>query len=479
MPQWSRKLKRPWRTTEGGIIMAGKEYRTITDVKGPLVFLEKTEPVAFGEIVTLKLSNGTIKNGQVLDTSDDLVVVQVFEGTAKVDRNTGVTFMGDVFKLPVSTDLVGRILDGAGRPRDGGPEIVAEEKADIIGEAINPFSRKSPHDFIQTGISAIDCCTTLVRGQKLPIFSASGLPHNDIALQIARQAKLKDSDEEFIVVFCAMGITAEEYNYFRSDLERTGALENAVLFVNLADDPAVERIITPRLALTAAEYLAFEKDYHVLVIYTDMTNYCDALRQIGAAREEVPGRRGYPGYMYTDLAMLYERAGIIKGKKGSITQFPILTMPGDDITHPIPDLSGYITEGQIVISRELYQQGIYPPINVLPSLSRLMGSCIGAKTTREDHKSVSDQMYAAYAQGRELRGLVAIVGEDALNERDKQLLDFAGIFEDKFLRQGQDEDRSIDDTLDLCWELMSSISTKYLVRLDQKWIEKYHPDNRA
>ena len=459
--------------------MSGKEYRTITDVKGPLVFLNKTEPVAFGEIVQLRMSDGSMKNGQVLDTSDELVIVQVFEGTAGVDLNTGVKFMGDVFKLPVSDDLIGRILDGAGRPRDDGPDIVAEENADIIGAAINPYSRQSPHDFIQTGISAIDCCTTLVRGQKLPIFSASGLPHNDIALQIARQAKLKDSDQEFIVVFCAMGITSEEYNFFRSDLERTGALEKAVLFVNLADDPAVERIITPRLALTAAEYLAFEKDYHVLVIYTDMTNYCDALRQIGAAREEVPGRRGYPGYMYTDLAMLYERAGIIKGKKGSITQFPILTMPGDDITHPIPDLSGYITEGQIVISRELHQAGIYPPINVLPSLSRLMGSCIGAKTTREDHKSVSDQMYAAYAQGRELRGLVAIVGEDALNERDKQLLDFSGVFEDKFLRQSRDEDRSIDETLDLCWTLMSDIDTKYLVRLDQKWIEKYHPDNKS
>ncbi len=365
--------------------MTGKEYRTITDVKGPLVFLNKTEPVAFGEIVSLRLSNGTIKK----------VIVQVFEGTAKIDREAGVTFMGDVFKLPVSEDLIGRILDGAGRPRDGGPDIVAEQYDDIIGAAINPYSRRSPHDFIQTGISAIDCCTSLVRGQKLPIFSASGLPHNDIALQIARQAKLTGSDEEFIVVFCAMGITAEEYNFFRADLERTGALEHAVLFVNLADDPAVERIITPRLALTAAEYLAFEKDKHVLVIYTDMTNYCDALRQIGAAREEVPGRRGYPGYMYTDLAMLYERAGLVKGKKGSITQFPILTMPGDDITHPIPDLSGYITEGQIVISRELHQQGIYPPINVLPSLSRLMGSCIGEKTTREDHKSVSDQMYAS------------------------------------------------------------------------------------
>ena len=459
--------------------MSGKEYRTITDVKGPLVFLNKTEPVSYGEIVQLKLSDGSIKNGQVLDTSDDQVIVQVFEGTASVDRQTGIKFLGDVFKLPVSKGLIGRILDGAGRPRDGGPEIVAEEMADIIGAAINPYSRQSPEAFIQTGISAIDACTSLVRGQKLPIFSASGLPHNDIALQIARQAKLVGSDDDFVVVFCAMGITAEEYNFFVHDLERTGALENAALFVNLADDPAVERLITPRLALTAAEYLAFEHDYHVLVIYTDMTNYCESLRQIGAAREEVPGRRGYPGYMYTDLAMLYERAGLVKGKKGSITQFPILTMPGDDITHPIPDLSGYITEGQIVISRELHQKGIYPPINVLPSLSRLMNAGIGPGKTREDHKSVSDQLYAAYAQGRELRGLVAIVGEDALNERDLQLLKFADIFEDKFLRQSRDEDRAIEDgTLDLAWNLLSNIDTKYLVRLDQKWIDKYHPTEK-
>jgi len=459
--------------------MSGKEYRTITDVKGPLVFLNKTEPVAYGEIVQLRLTDGTMKNGQVLDTSDDQVIVQVFEGTASVDRQTGVKFLGDVFRLPVSKDLIGRILDGAGRPRDGGPAIVPDEMADIIGAAINPYSRQSPESFIQTGISAIDACTSLVRGQKLPIFSASGLPHNDIALQIARQAKLVDSDDDFVVVFCAMGITAEEYNFFVHDLERTGALENAALFVNLADDPAVERLITPRLALTAAEYLAFEHDYHVLVIYTDMTNYCESLGQIGAAREVVPGRRGYPGYMYTDLAMLYERAGLVKGKKGSITQFPILTMPGDDITHPIPDLSGYITEGQIVISRELHQKGIYPPINVLPSLSRLMNAGIGPGKTREDHKSVSDQLYAAYAQGRELRGLVAIVGEDALNERDLQLLKFADVFENKFLRQSRDEDRSIDEgTLDLAWDLLTSIDTKYLVRLDQKWIDKYHPDEK-
>ncbi|HIN03602.1 MAG: V-type ATP synthase subunit B [Methanobacteriota archaeon] len=458
--------------------MSGKEYRTITDVKGPLVFLNKTEPVAFGEIVQLRLTDGTVKNGQVLDTSNDQVVVQVFEGTARIDRQTGVKFLGDVFRLPVSKDLIGRILDGAGRPRDGGPPIVAERMADIIGAAINPYSRRSPESFIQTGISAIDACTSLVRGQKLPIFSAAGLPHNDIALQIARQAKLVGSDDDFVVVFCAMGITAEEYNYFVSDLERTGALENAALFINLADDPAVERLITPRLALTAAEYLAFEHDYHVLVIYTDMTNYCESLREIGAAREEVPGRRGYPGYMYTDLAMLYERAGLVKGKKGSITQFPILTMPGDDITHPIPDLSGYITEGQIVISRELHQKGIYPPINVLPSLSRLMNAGIGPGKTREDHKSVSDQLYAAYAQGKELRGLVAIVGQDALNERDLQLLKFADLFENKFLRQSRDEDRTIESTLDLAWDLLTNIDTKFLVRLDQKWIDKYHPTEK-
>ena len=459
--------------------MSGKEYRTITDVKGPLVFLNKTEPVAYGEIVQLRLTDGSMKNGQVLDTSDDQVIVQVFEGTSSVDRQTGVKFLGDVFRLPVSKDLIGRILDGAGLPRDGGPAIVPDEMADIIGAAINPYSRESPESFIQTGISAIDACTSLVRGQKLPIFSAAGLPHNDIALQIARQAKLVGSDDDFVVVFCAMGITAEEYNFFVHDLERTGALENAVLFVNLADDPAVERLITPRLALTAAEYLAFEHDYHVLVIYTDMTNYCESLRQIGAAREEVPGRRGYPGYMYTDLAMLYERAGLVKGKKGSITQFPILTMPGDDITHPIPDLSGYIREGQIVISRELHQKGIYPPINVLPSLSRLMNAGIGPGKTREDHKSVSDQLYAAYAQGRELRGLVAIVGDDALKARDLQVLKFSDIFENEFLRQSRDEDRSISEgTLDLAWDLLTNIDTKYLVRLDQKWIDKYHPTEK-
>jgi V/A-type H+-transporting ATPase subunit B len=336
-----------------------------------------------------------------------------------------------------------------------------------------------PADFIQTGISTIDGTNTLVRGQKLPIFSGAGLPHNKVALQIARQAKVPGSTESFAVVFAAMGITKEEANYFMQDFERTGALERAVVFLNLADDPAVERIITPRLALTTAEYLAFELGMHVLVILTDMTNYCEALRQIGAAREEVPGRRGYPGYMYTDLACLYERAGMIKGLKGSVTQIPILTMPGDDITHPIPDLTGYITEGQIVVNRDLHRKGIYPPVNVLPSLSRLMNLGIGKGRTREDHKKVSDQMYAGYAEGNDLRGLVAIVGKDALSERDRLLLEFADIFENRFVRQGYDEDRTIEDTLNLGWDLLATLPVEQLVRIDRELIQKYHPKFRT
>ncbi|MDD1666410.1 MAG: V-type ATP synthase subunit B, partial [Methanomicrobiales archaeon] len=373
-----------------------REYRTVTRIAGPLIFVEKTEPVGYGELVNIVLSDGSIKRGQVLDTSDELVVAQVFETTAGIGRDSGIRFTGETIKMPVGRELLGRILSGGGSPIDGGPEIVPEKRQEITGAAINPYARHSPEEFIQTGISTIDGMNTLVRGQKLPIFSGAGLPHNDIALQIARQAKVVGSKEPFAVVFAAMGITKEEANHFMADFERTGALERAVVLLNLADDPAVERIITPRLALTTAEFLAFELGMHVLVILTDMTNYCEALRQIGAAREEVPGRRGYPGYMYTDLASIYERAGLIHGVKGSITQFPILTMPGDDITHPIPDLSGYITEGQLVISRELHRKGIYPPINVLPSLSRLMNLGIGAKHTREDHKKVSDQLYAVY-----------------------------------------------------------------------------------
>ncbi|MDI6867027.1 ATP synthase subunit B [Methanoculleus sp.] len=455
-----------------------KEYRTVTQIAGPLVFVEKTEPVGYGELVNIITADGTIKRGQVLDTSDEIVVVQVFEATAGIGRDSGIRFTGETIKMPVGRDMLGRILSGGGKPIDGGPEIVPEKRLDITGAAINPYARSSPEDFIQTGISTIDGMNTLVRGQKLPIFSASGLPHNDVALQIARQAKVPGSKEEFAVVFAAMGITREEANYFMADFEKTGALERSVVFLNLADDPAVERTITPRLALTTAEYLAFDLGYHVLVILTDMTNYCEALRQIGAAREEVPGRRGYPGYMYTDLASIYERAGIIKGVRGSVTQIPILTMPGDDITHPIPDLTGYITEGQIVVSRDLHRKGIYPPINVLPSLSRLMNLGIGEGHTREDHKKVSDQLYAAYAEGNDLRGLVAIVGKDALSERDRMFLEFADLFEDRFVRQGLYEDRSIEETLDLGWELLATLPEEQLVRIDRALIQKYHPKYR-
>ena len=455
-----------------------KEYRTITQIAGPLVFVEKTEPVGYGELVNIITADGTVKRGQVLDTSDEIVVVQVFEATAGIGRDSGIRFTGETIKMPVGRDMLGRILSGGGKPIDGGPEIVPEKRLDITGAAINPYARSSPEDFIQTGISTIDGMNTLVRGQKLPIFSASGLPHNDVALQIARQAKVPGSKEEFAVVFAAMGITREEANYFMADFEKTGALERSVVFLNLADDPAVERTITPRLALTTAEYLAFDLGYHVLVILTDMTNYCEALRQIGAAREEVPGRRGYPGYMYTDLASIYERAGIIKGVKGSVTQIPILTMPGDDITHPIPDLTGYITEGQIVVNRELHRKGIYAPINVLPSLSRLMNLGIGEGHTREDHKKVSDQLYAAYAEGNDLRGLVAIVGKDALSERDRMFLEFADLFEDRFVRQGLYEDRSIVETLELGWDLLSTLPEEQLVRIDRELIQKYHPKYR-
>jgi len=456
-----------------------KEYKTITEVSGPLIFLEKTEPVGFGELVQINLPDGTTKRGQVLDTSAETVVVQVFEGTGGLNDESGVVFTGETIKLSVAKDMLGRILSGSGEPLDGGPRIVPDDRIDVNGASMNPYSRMPPRDFIQTGISTIDGTNTLVRGQKLPIFSGSGLPHNEIALQIARQAKVLGSDEQFAVVFAAMGITNEEAQYFMEDFEKTGALERAVVFLNLADDPAVERLITPRMALTAAEYLAYEHDMHVLVILTDITNYCEALRQMGAAREEVPGRRGYPGYMYTDLASLYERAGVIKGKKGSVTQFSILTMPGDDITHPIPDLSGYITEGQIVVSRELHRKGIYPPINVLPSLSRLMNSGIGEGQTREDHKAVSDQMYALYAEGRDMRGLVAIVGKDALSERDQKVLEFADLFEDRFVRQGRDEDRHIiDDTMRIAWEILAELPQAQLVRVDNKFIDKYHPAHK-
>jgi V/A-type H+-transporting ATPase subunit B len=455
-----------------------KEYKTINEIKGPLLFVEKTEPVGFSELVEIRTEKGEVKRGQVLDTSNEVVVVQVFEGTGGLGKESSVKFTGDVIKMPLSPDIIGRVLSGSGQPKDGGPPIVPDVEREIAGAAINPAAREKPRAFIQTGISTIDGTNTLVRGQKLPIFSGAGLPHNDVALQIARQAKALGEAEPFAVVFCAMGITNEEAQHFMADFERTGALERAVIFLNLADDPAVERLLTPRLGLTTAEYLAFDLDMHVLVIYTDMTNYCEAMRQMGAAREEVPGRRGYPGYMYTDLAIQYERAGIITGKKGSITQFPILTMPGDDITHPIPDLSGYITEGQLIVSRELHRKGIYPPIDIRPSLSRLMNSGIGAGHTREDHRAVSDQLYAYYAEGCDLRGLVAIVGKEALSERDRLVLEFADAFEQKFVNQGRDEDRSIFDTLDIGWSLLQALPETMLTRIDDHLIKKYHPRYR-
>jgi len=458
-----------------------KEYQTITEISGPLVFAEVDEPVGYDEIVEIETADGEIRRGQVLDTSSGTVAIQTFEGTGGIDRQSSVRFLGETMKMPVTEDLLGRVLDGSGNPIDDGPEIVPDERRDIVGEAINPYSREYPEEFIQTGVSAIDGMNTLVRGQKLPIFSGSGLPHNDLALQIARQATVPEEEEgddddgsEFAVIFGAMGITAEEANEFMDDFERTGALERSVVFMNLADDPAVERTVTPRLALTTAEYLAFDKGYHVLVILTDMTNYCEALREIGAAREEVPGRRGYPGYMYTDLAQLYERAGRIKGQEGSVTQIPILTMPSDDITHPIPDLTGYITEGQILVDRDLNSQGIQPPVNVLPSLSRLMDDGIGEGLTRGDHGGVSDQIYAAYAEGEDLRDLVNIVGREALSERDNKYLDFADRFEEEFVDQGYNTNRDIDETLGIGWELLSMLPKDELNRIDEEFIEEHY-----
>jgi len=452
------------------------EYLTVGEISGPLLFIKNISDVAYGEIVKIRSPTGEIRTGQVLEAGIDFAVVQVFEGTKGLDtKGTAVRFTGETMKFGLSPQILGRIFDGSGKPIDGGPDVIPEERRDINGSPINPSSREYPREFIQTGISAIDGMNTLVRGQKLPIFSGSGLPHNELAAQIARQAKVRGEGEEFAVVFCAMGITNEEANFFIRDFERTGALERAVLFLNLADDPTIERLILPRLALTTAEYLAFNMDMHVLVILTDMTNYCEALREIAAAREEVPGRRGYPGYMYTDLATIYERAGRIKGKKGSITQIPILTMPDDDITHPIPDLTGYITEGQIVLSRRLHRQGIYPPIDVLPSLSRLMKQGIGEGRTREDHDDVSNQLYAAYAEGKDLEDLTKVVGEEALSDRDRKYLDFVVEFENRFVNQGKDEDRSIEETLSIAWDILSILPKEELKRIDVKYIEKYYP----
>ncbi|MCQ8894527.1 MAG: V-type ATP synthase subunit B [Methanolinea sp.] len=456
-----------------------REFRTVSYVSGPLIFVERPKGVSFGETARITLPDGEVRNGQVLDISRDLAVVQVYEGTSGVDNKaTQVRFTGQSPSIDVSIDMLGRVFSGVGKPRDGRPDIIPEDTVDISGMPINPYSRDKPSDFIQTGMSAIDALNTLVRGQKLPIFSGSGLPANKLAAQIARQAKVLGKEESFAVVFVAMGITHKEASYFMNEFERTGALERVVFFQNLADDPTIERIATPRCALSVAEFLAYTHHLHVLVILTDMTNYCEALREISTAREEVPGRRGYPGYMYTDLASIYERAGRIKGTTGSITQIPILTMPDDDITHPVPDLTGYITEGQIVLSRDLFRRGADPPIDVLPCLSRLMNLGIGPGKTREDHRNVADQLYASYAYGRDLRRLVAIVGEEALTELDKVYLSFADDFEKKFITQG-DANRNIGETLDLGWDLLAKLPEDELKRIKIEFIRKYHPAYRA
>ena len=436
--------------------------------------------VGYGELARIKTPNGEERRGQVLEIGGGVAVVQVFEGTTGLDvAKTRIRFTGETVKLPVSSDMLGRIFDGSGRPIDGGPRIIPDDYLDVNGNPINPFAREYPREFIQTGISTIDGMNTLVRGQKLPLFSASGLPHNAVAAQIARQAKVVGSDEPFTTIFAAMGITADELRFFRDDFEEQGAFDHVTMFVNLADDPAIERILTPRLALTAAEYFAIKQGNHVLVILTDMTNYAESLREISAAREEVPGRRGYPGYMYTDLATIYERAGRLKGTKGSITQMPILTMPGDDRTHPVPDLTGYITEGQLMVDRSLQRKGIYPPIDPAPSLSRLMKEGIGKGKTREDHREVSDQLYYAFAEGRSFRDLVAVVGEEALSARDKLYLQFAEEFERKFINQGVYENRDIDTTLDLGWNLLSALPETELKRIDPATIKKWHPKYRV
>lgn len=471
--------------------MSTLSYKTVTSIAGPLLIVEQIEGVAYDELCEIELENGEKRLGKVLEARSGMAVVQLFESTqGAATAGTKVRFLGRRFELPVSEDILGRIFNGSGRPIDNGPAILPEKKLDINGAPINPFSREFPDDFIQTGISSIDMLNTLVRGQKLPIFSGAGLPHAKLAAQIARQARmLKPSevaehnpgaetgadrgDEKFAVVFAAMGVTYEEAQYFMQEFERTGAISRAVLFLNTADNPVVERIATPRLALTAAEYLAFEKGYHVTVILTDMTNYCEALREVSAARKEVPGRRGYPGYLYTDLATIYERAGRIRGRTGSITQIPILTMPEDDVTHPVPDLTGYITEGQIRLDRALHQKGSYPPVIPMGSLSRLKGKAQGEGKTREDHAGMDAQLTAAYARGVEIRELAVILGESSLNDVDKSYLRFADRFEKEFLKQGEEEERSIYRSLEIGWDLLSELPKSELKRVKGAHIEKY------
>ena len=451
-----------------------KEYNDVAYISGPLLFVNAASDLAYNAIVNIKDGSGRVRGGQVIEVSDEHAIIQIFEDTRGLDLATAsVSLVEDVARLGVSKEMIGRRFDGLGRPIDGLPAVVADDRRSINGQAMNPASRAKPEEFIQTGISTIDVQTSLIRGQKLPIFSGSGLPHNELAAQIARQAQVPGSEEPFAVVFAAMGLTQREVSFFTQEFERTGALARSVLFLNKADDPTVERILTPRMALTTAEYLAFEQGYHVLVILTDLTNYCEALREIGGAREEIPGRRGFPGYMYTDLASLYERAGVVQGKPGSVTQIPILSMPDDDITHPIPDLTGYITEGQIVVDRLLNSKGIFPPINPLPSLSRLQGNGIGKGKTRADHKNVSDQLFAAYATGLDLRKLVAITGEDALSETDKLYLYFADDFETYFIGQGG-QNRSIEESLTVGWAILSKLPQSQLTRLSKDTIDKYY-----
>jgi len=458
---------------------SSRTFRTISEISGPLLFIESVTGVGYGELVEVTAPSGKVRTGQVIDVSEEVTVVQVFEGTSDLDtKTTTVRFTGESIKLPVSMDLLGRVFTGGGKPADGGPNVVPEDYWDVHGYPINPYSRIHPTDFIQTGISVIDGMNPLVLGQKLPLFSGSGLPHKIIASQIVEQAKVRGKEEDFNIVFAAMGITSEEARFFKEDFMKMGVLGRVVMFVNLAEDPVIERILSPRLALTTAEYLAFEKDMNILSILIDMTNYCEALREISAARMEIPGRRGYPGYMYTDLSSLYERAGRIKGKKGSITLIPILTMPDDDITHPIPDLTGYITEGQIILDRTMHKTGLYPPINPLPSLSRLMDKGIGSGKTREDHKQLSDQLYYAYAEGKVIRETALVSGEAALTDVEKLYLRFADRFEREFISQGTEENRDIEKTLDIGWELLSELPESEFSRIDPAIIEKYHPKHR-
>lgn len=451
-----------------------KEYKTVSEVVGPLMLVEGVEGVSFDELVDIKMQTGERRRGRVIEINKDRAMVQIFEGSTGINlESTSVRFLGRPLELGVSEDMIGRAFNGLGEPIDDGPSIIPEEKRDVNGVPINPVSRDYPSEFIQTGISTIDGLNTLVRGQKLPIFSGNGLPHNQLAAQIARQAKVLSNDEGFAVVFAAIGITFEEAQFFMKDFQKTGALDRSVLFINLADDPAIERLSTPKMALTAAEYLAFEKDMQVLVIMTDMTNYAEALREVSAARKEVPGRRGYPGYLYTDLSTIYERAGKLRGKPGTITQIPILSMPEDDITHPIPDLTGYITEGQIILDRSLYNQGIEPPVSILPSLSRLKDKGIGKGKTREDHADTMNQIYAAYASGVDARELQKILGDSALSDADLAFAEFAKEFEERYINQGYYTNRSIEETLDLGWDLLKILPKNELKRIDDKLIEKY------